>query len=323
MGNMSAEDQSCPVCRFDGCDRAYHRNDTVTIICRRCGKFGLTGSAEVMVRARHLQGRALANLSGWIRENQRTMIRDGDLDGLSALNTPTVAERADKLLKELARQHPGVGETFDLNFPDLGTTDPSWIAVTWSESILEVQYLLIDYLHDAVNAIDGTIPRGVSGSVHLMSGRITPHGHQLLEDLRGANPGSSIGFCAMWFGDDVKPLWTDAIEPAIRRAGYEPKRIDQHEHVNRIDDEIVAMIRRSRFVVADFTGHRGGVYFESGFALGLGLRVIWLCREDQLKESHFDTRQYNFLVWNPGEYVDIAKRLQNRIEATLGRGPIR
>lgn len=112
------------------------------------------------------------------------------------------------------------------------------------------------------------------------------------------------------------------IEPAIRNAGYDPKRIDQHEHVNRIDDEIVAMIRRSRFVVADFTGQRGGVYFESGFALGLGLRVIWLCREDQLNDVHFDTRQYNFLVWKPDEYAYLAKRLQNRIEATLGRGSI-
>ena len=83
------------------------------------------------------------------------------------------------------------------------------------------------------------------------------------------------------------------------------------------------MIRRSRFVVADFTGQRGGVYFEAGYALGLGLRVIWLCRDGELKDVHFDTRQYNFLVWKAGEYADLAKRLQNRIEATLGRGPIK
>ena len=127
----------------------------------------------------------------------------------------------------------------------------------------------------------------------------------------------------MWFAEDLMPLWNEAIEPAIRLAGYDPKRIDQHEHVNRIDDEIVAMIRRSRFVVADFTGQRGGVYFEAGYALGLGLRVIWLCRDDELDHLHFDTRQYNFLVWKAGEYADLAKRLQNRIEATLGRGPIK
>ena len=45
-------------------------------------------------------------------------------------------------------------------------------------------------------------------------------------------------------------------------------RIDRHEHVNKIDDEIIAEIRRARFVVADFThgdtGGRGSVYYEAG-----------------------------------------------------------
>jgi nucleoside 2-deoxyribosyltransferase len=141
--------------------------------------------------------------------------------------------------------------------------------------------------------------------------------------MRAGTPESQIGFCAMWFADDIKSLWTEAIQPAIRAAGFEAKRIDLHEHSNRIDDEIVAMIRRSRFLVADFTGQRGGVYFEAGYALGLGLRVIWLCREDELNNIHFDTRQYNFIVWKAGEYADLAKRLQNRIEATLGRGPVK
>ena len=33
----------------------------------------------------------------------------------------------------------------------------------------------------------------------------------------------------------------------------EPVRIDQKERLNKIDDEIIAEIRRSRFLVADFT----------------------------------------------------------------------
>jgi len=89
-----------------------------------------------------------------------------------------------------------------------------------------------------------------------------------------------------------------------------------------IDDEIIATIRRSKFLVSDFTGQRGGVYFESGFALGFGLRVIWTCRADELSAVHFDNRQYNFLVWEREKLSDLAKRLQNRIEATIGRGPL-
>ena len=48
-------------------------------------------------------------------------------------------------------------------------------------------------------------------------------------------------------------VWERGFCPAIRDAGYEPVRIDQQEHVNKIDDEIIAEIHRARFVVADFT----------------------------------------------------------------------
>jgi hypothetical protein len=44
----------------------------------------------------------------------------------------------------------------------------------------------------------------------------------------------------------------------------------------------MAEIRRSRFVVADYTGQRNGVYFEAGFGLGLGLVVIPTCRADEV-----------------------------------------
>ena len=130
-----------------------------------------------------------------------------------------------------------------------------------------------------------------------------------------------IGFCAMWFSDEVAPLWTTVIEPAIRAAGYEPLRIDTKPHNGKIDDEIMASIRAARFVVADFTGNRGGVYYEAGFAHGLGLPVIFMCREGD--ELHFDIRQYNCIFWKPDQLPEAQTRLQNRILATLGQGSLK
>lgn len=70
-----------------------------------------------------------------------------------------------------------------------------------------------------------------------------------------------------------------------------------------------------RRVVADFTGHRGGVYFEASFALGLGIPVIWTCCEDQIGTAYFDTRQYSHVVWkSPG---DLREKLKYRILATV------
>lgn len=99
--------------------------------------------------------------------------------------------------------------------------------------------------------------------------------------------------------------------------GYRAIRIDNVEHTGKINDRIIAEIKESRFLVADFSGQRGGAYFEVGFAMALGLPVIWTCREDEIDKVHFDTRQYNHIVWKtPGE---LHEKLAVRIRATVGR----
>ncbi len=95
----------------------------------------------------------------------------------------------------------------------------------------------------------------------------------------------------------------------------DPIRIDLVHHNEKICDKIMAEIRSSQFLVADVTGQRQGVYFEAGFAMGLGRSVIWTCREDQLEEVHFDTRQYSHIVWKSPE--DLREKLANRIKATF------
>ena len=123
----------------------------------------------------------------------------------------------------------------------------------------------------------------------------------------------------MSFDVALKPAYENGFQIGIINAGYDPVRVDRVEHTNRIDDEIIAHIRAASFVVTDFTGHRGGVYFEAGFALGLNLPVIWTCQKDDMKDLHFDIRQYNTIDWETPE--DLALRLQRRIEATVGKGP--
>ena len=95
----------------------------------------------------------------------------------------------------------------------------------------------------------------------------------------------------------------------------------EKEDTRKIDDEIIAEIRRSAFLIADFTGHRGGVYFEAGYAMGHGLPVIWTCRKDEMDKLHFDIRQYNCIDW--AKPAELADRLQRRIEACRSRSACR
>ena len=105
------------------------------------------------------------------------------------------------------------------------------------------------------------------------------------------------------------------LKPALEEMDYKPVWMKVIEHNGKIDDRIIAEIRRSGLVISDFTGNRGGVYYEAGFAQGLGIPVIWMCKNDpeELKNLHFDTRQYNHILWeNAG---DLKEKLINRIGA--------
>ena len=118
----------------------------------------------------------------------------------------------------------------------------------------------------------------------------------------------------------LDPVWEKGIKPAIEKAGYDPYRIDKEPHIDRIDAKIIADIQDSKFVIADVTQQKQGVYFEAGFALGLKQSVIWCVRKDNLDKVHFDTRQYNHIVWENPE--DLQEQLYNTICAVIGKGKL-
>jgi hypothetical protein len=326
---------NCPICETPINTQGVSHSFRKQVCCPRCGDYTITREAEEDQRNSSFNERQRANASGWIREHQSELITTEMIERLEILRTPTVIEKADLLLKFLAKESKYFGAQFGISLVE--ASDPSaksWeeekggeeflpilklMGITWAVNGQEVLHLL-EYLTEEKFIAQ----RGRSISAFFVS--LLAKGFSYIEQLNTVNLESNIGFCAMWFDDSLNFLWDKAIEPAIGNTGYQPLRIDKKEHVNRIDDEIFADIRRSRFVVADFThgekGVRGGVYFEAGFAQGLGLPVIWTCRKDMLSEDklHFDIRQYNFLEWTDDSLDDFKDRLQKRIEAILGRG---
>ncbi len=222
-------------------------------------------------------------------------------------------ERANRLLHWLAGETTCIGETVPV-------TQKHDSVFAWSESAIpaEVGYLL-DYLKDQrwiyleVNGFQ------FGNAVYPM---LTVEGHRQIEALE-VNPLSSQAFVAMWFDESVKEIRQYGIMSGIEDAGYKPYVVDEDEHIGKIDDKIIAEIRRSRFIVADFThgekGARGGVYFEAGFGLGLGIPVIYTCHKGQMSDVHFDTQHYNHILWEKPE--ELREALANRIRAVLGQGP--
>jgi len=140
-------------------------------------------------------------------------------------------------------------------------------------------------------------------------------GYQRISDLKKGETNAKQVFVAMWFNPSMTSIWQDGFLAALEKdLNLSAVRVDKEEFNHKIDDEIIARIRQSRLLVADLTGHRLGVYFEAGFAMGLGTDVIWTCKKEELTQMHFDIRQYNCIDWTTADELRI--RLKNRIEAT-------
>lgn len=135
-------------------------------------------------------------------------------------------------------------------------------------------------------------------------------------ELRREGINSNECFVAMAFDDETIPV-RDAIKRALLKTGFHGILIDE-SHLSSdksIPDGIFSSIKRSKFCIADFSFHRHGVYFESGFALGLGKPVIYLCSKPEFPNAHFDIKQLQQIIY--GSVEELESRLIDKIEAWI------
>ena len=297
----------CPICK-----RAVELNEIglkefVGLNCPRCGRYAWSGNpvtARAVVDGRVSPLHARRAVSAWIQEQNllgHTPTLDNSLfERAITVSQPGLIERSQRLLIECGNRTKIYNQNVFVPAAPLEV-------ITWSDDQDELQSLA-DILREK-----GLLKKGAATEFRLTAvglGEVEAKRRQVTTDQ---------AFVAMSFASEMRSAYENGIRLGIRDSGYKPFRVDRHEHVNRIDEEIIAQIRRSRFLVADFTGQRPGVYFEAGFALGLGLEVIWSCRKDDICRLHFDIRQYNCIDWETE--ADLASRLRRRIEARLGVGP--
>lgn len=314
----------CPICSSTTAKQQRSRlADGDAFECPNCGQFTTTRTTTEVLR--HKSQTDKVKLAAYLLERKlkgepRLILFSGEEQFfthqskylavgveylLKTFKPLKLSERLDKTLQNLSRLSEFPGKAVKLeesNFP-----------LAYSENEEAFQFVLQQLSYegfiedpDAKNRKVVDVP---------CSARLTAKGWARIAELeRQAPADSKQAFVAMWFDDSTNSIY-DAMAKAIEESAFKPMRIDAKEHNNKICDEIVAEIRKSQFLVADFTGQRGGVYFESGFAMGLGMPVIYTCKKADLVNTHFDTRQYNYVVWEDEE--DLYKKLKARILATI------
>lgn len=143
---------------------------------------------------------------------------------------------------------------------------------------------------------------------------LTPKGWRFIEEQRLKTNSNKV-FIAMPFGIPNRAEIQNAIEEGCRENGFEAKTVDQEQFNGKITDKIIAAIKESQFIVSEFSSQNHGVYFESGFAEGLGKTVIYCVHSADIDNLHFDTAQTNHIVWE--NYVQLREKINDRIKATI------
>lgn len=305
---------SCVLCKMAGITTLdttmwMHSPESANchVVCKRCGEFDITvGTLELLqeLDAFHLISGVTREWSDGGRKDGR--VSEDNVRTLINLSPKTLKEKRRRLLRRIASKAAGIEDEVKID-----TINDIPLGYVRSKPDL---ISIMRMLQEEQTARWGTNQGDVIGLT------LTLKGWDVVDSLDRPTLSSQKAFVAMWFSDEVKSAYSEGIEPAIRKCGYDAIRIDLKEHADSVIDQIVAEIKESRFVVADFTAHRNGVYYEAGFARGLGLDVIWCCRQDHLKDLHFDIRGFNVIVWSKPE--ELRAKLDARIRAVVGRGPL-
>jgi hypothetical protein len=296
----------CPICSAEA-ERQVVGPEAWLFSCPRCGNFvGANGGVgwEAVKTPEHQ-----VRLSGWVREQNAAagkppLISPEISRRVARMPIPSLRERANRALLVIVKNWPGLDDWYDQNdfANDLELQGKSYSLD--ADSALILMHLLKQQIY-----LRG---EGRTAGLSIV-------GLLAAEELGALGSGSIQGFVAMSFHESMQDAWMSGFHPAIRAAGYNAMRVDNKDYVGGISDEIIAELRRSRFVVADYTGQVNGVYFEAGFALGFGLTVIPTCRADEFDKLHFDIRHLNTLRWS--EPSDLISNLSQRIRAVIGAGP--
>ncbi len=298
---------------------------------RAGGKYVITNSVLATIPTR-LADDAKVRLTDWLVEQREAgvevpKIDSGVLEHVKVRQNKAMSERIKSLISYLATNYE-IGKQFRFKSTDsmgFSQGEPKSISNIVTTLMAYSSSTTLETTHEFLEDFkkDGylKVPDGYSQQHYTM----TVKGKIYAEEIIKEDKQKRQCFVAMWFDENKKGMddvYKKAIKPAIEDAGYKPYRVDKAPDIGNIVDQIIAQIRQSRFIIADFTAEkpkepRGGVYYEAGFAYGLGLKVIPTCRKDFMKHIHFDTQQLRHIVWDEKNLQGFYEEIYDSIGANI------
>ncbi|WP_052725530.1 hypothetical protein [Methanosarcina sp. Kolksee] len=129
----------------------------------------------------------------------------------------------------------------------------------------------------------------------------------------------NLVFVAMPFlGEDVKEKYS-AIKDECSKLGLNARRVDENIGSGLIIKEITELIEEAEFIIFDLTQERPNVYYELGYAHGVGnepLDILLIAKEGT--KIHFDIAPMRIHFYRTTEHLRsiIASNLKEMIYKT-------
>lgn len=316
----------CPVCKARADvlkEHDTHNGEDFTIVkCDYCGLIGCPVDDDTFYSAiGEFDIINLNQLAGYLFENKNGIFYITSKNCKQIADNYHFPEKSNEFLDKVCVNLYSCGNNY-LKGIQCSDVRPSF---GYANSMLEIKEMFQDLIdRNYVKIVTEQIMFDYDDIRNEEYYRLTADGLKYTEELLNTNKNSTKAFIDMRFSEKLMGNPRDAIKSACKECGITAKTVDENQHNGDITDKIIAEIKTSRFVVADFTDNNQGVYYEAGFAKGLGIPVIKTCSKkwfDEEKDGvrvhklHFDIEHDNLILWKDAE--DLKDKLKSRIEASI------
>jgi hypothetical protein len=125
-------------------------------------------------------------------------------------------------------------------------------------------------------------------------------------------------FVLMPFTDAFNDIYAYGIKQTCTEMNVYCERVDEQIFSERILDRIYNQIAKADLIIADMTGRNANVFYEVGYAHGIGKDVILLTQNAD--DIPFDLKHFPHIIYN-GEIKTLSAGLKTRVEWFLSEGP--
>lgn len=104
-------------------------------------------------------------------------------------------------------------------------------------------------------------------------------------------------------GGDMTDVYS-AIKDECQKLGLAPKRVDENAGSGLVIGEITDLIEQAEFIICDLTHERPNVYYELGYAHGVGneaLDILLIAKAGTT--LHFDIAPFRVEYYNSTEHL--------------------